>query len=268
MTILERILTTKRNEVDLARRIRPQIRLEIEAVAQPPPRDFFGAVTESRPNGPNLIAEIKKKSPSAGLIVRDFEPAAIALQYAHGGAAAISVLTDQNFFGGDLSDLVAAKRAVDLPILRKDFVVDEYQVFEARAAGADAVLLIAEALTAGGIAALLPTVQALGMTALVEVHSADVLASVLALLGLPGRDRFLLGINNRDLSAQATDRGTMRHLGAMLPKGTPFVAESGLASRDHVIEAQLAGACAVLIGESILKSGDISAKIAELFGRQ
>ena len=268
MTILDRIVATKRNEVDLARRLRPQANLALTAVAMPAARDFFAAVTEAARGGPNLIAEIKKASPSAGVIVRDFDPVALANVYAQSGVSAISVLTDKHFFQGDLGFIDSIKNAIGLPVLRKDFIVDAYQLYESRAAQADAVLLIAEVLSISGLADLLPIALDLGLTPLVEVHSAEVLVKTLKRFGPPHRDSYILGINNRDLYTQRVDVSTMVRLGSMLPPGAPFVAESGLVSRDDVLRAKAAGACAVLIGESILRSRDIGAKIAQLTGNE
>ncbi len=266
MTILDRILETKRKEVAEAKRRRPlaDLRAEIERIA--PPRDFYAAVTTKSPSGMRLIAEIKKASPSAGVIVSDFDPVAIARTYAAHGASALSVLTDQTYFQGRLEYIDEVKRAVPLPVLRKDFIIDEYQLYESRAAGADAVLLIVAALSGAQIAELLPIVHSLRMSVLVEVHADDELKTVLDIVGPPGPDTYLLGINNRDLHAQKTDLATTTRLAAMLPEGTPFVSESGIATREDVLRVQQAGACAILVGESLLKAGDIGGHVDLLLG--
>jgi indole-3-glycerol phosphate synthase len=185
MTILDRILATKRREVEAARRTVPLAQVREAAVKQPQPRDFFGAVTAKTSTGVNLIAEIKKQSPSAGLLVPRFDVAEIARTYHRNGAAAISVLTDETYFGGELGHIAEAKSAVPLPVLRKDFLVDEYQVYESRAAGADAILLIAEALEVERIAESVGLAVGLGMAPMVEVHSVEQLGLVIARLGLP-----------------------------------------------------------------------------------
>ena len=266
MTILERIVETKRKEVDAAKRRRPVARLRAQIERSPQPRDFHAAVSAPSPHGVQLIAEIKKTSPSAGLIVPDFDPVRIARTYAEHGAAALSVLTDETYFQGRLEFIAEVKEAVRLPVLRKDFMVDEYQIYEARAAGADAVLLIAEAMDVGRLGELTQLARRLGMAALVEVHTEDNLTAVLERMGPPSARGYLLGINNRDLAAQRTDLTTMKRLAGALPSGTPFVAESGIATRDDVLEAQRAGACAVLVGEALLRADDIGSKIAALLG--
>ncbi len=265
-TILDRIVETKRKEVEIARQRCPTAELRTAIRRTANPRNFLAAATAKAPDGINLIAEIKKRSPSAGLIVPDFDLVRIARTYQAHGAAALSVLTDETYFGGRLDFIGIVKRVVDLPVLRKDFIVDEYQIHESRAADADAVLLIAEVLGAERIAELLPLVDNLDMTALVEVHSEENLEAILDALGAPG-DTYLLGINNRDLSAQRTDVGTTAKLAGVLPHGAAFVAESGIATRADVLTVQRAGACAILVGESLLKADDLGAKIDELLGK-
>ncbi len=267
MTILDRIVASKRKELAAAKERRPLASLRAMIERADPPREFYGAASAPSSYGVQLIAEVKKASPSAGLIVADFDPARIARAYGDHGAAAISVLTDEEYFQGRLEFIQVVKEAVPLPVLRKDFLIDEYQVFESRAAGADAVLLIAEVLGAAGIAQLTRVARHLGMTALVEVHTEEHLSALLDALGSPGPDRYLLGINNRDLTAQRTELATMARLAAHLPAGTPFVAESGLATRGDVLEAQRAGACAILVGESLLRADDIGSQIDTLLGR-
>ena len=267
MTILEKIVETKRQEVNAAKKRRPLAELMADLNRVAPPRDFFGAVTARSPHGIALIAEIKKASPSAGVIVGDFDPVQIAKSYCDHGAAALSVLTDETYFQGRLAFIEQVKQAVPLPALRKDFIIDEYQVYESRAADADAVLLITEVLGADGVAGLFPVARELGMTTLVETHSEESLESVLDRLGPPGRGSYILGINNRDLAIQQTDVSTTSRLARLLPQGCPFVAESGIATHDDVLTVRGAGACAILVGESLLRAGDIGAQIGTLFGK-
>ncbi len=266
MTILDQIVETKRAEVAEALRARPLAEVQAGAAAAPPSRNFHAAITNTSRDGVNLIAEVKRASPSAGLIVKDFDPVAIARTYEECGAAAISVLTDETYFQGQLQHIAQIKAEVSVPILRKDFLLEEYQVVESREAGADAVLLIAEVLGAKRIADLLAVARDLDLSILVEVHSADQLNDVINHVGLPNEQGYILGINNRDLHAQRTDIAITKQLAASLPDGTAFVSESGLHTRDDVLTVQRAGACAVLIGEALLKSGDIGDKIAELMG--
>jgi indole-3-glycerol phosphate synthase len=263
-TILEKIVETKRAEVAEARRRLPLdvVRSSIDAVH--PPRDFLTAITHGqRPI--RLIAEIKKRSPSAGLIRDDFDPVVLARIYENAGTAALSVLTDATYFSGDLSFIAAVKQAVHLPVLRKDFLIDDYQIYESRAAGADAILLIAEILMPKQLETYSDVADRLGMAALVEVHDEAQLRRCLPLIAK--RRRIILGINNRDLRLQCIDLDTTRRLARELPPGTPFVAESGIASRADVETMQAAGASALLVGETLMRAEDIPAKIRELFGQ-
>ncbi|MFH1419650.1 MAG: indole-3-glycerol phosphate synthase TrpC [Planctomycetota bacterium] len=262
-TILASIVETKRVEVAAARRDRPVEEVEAAARAAPAPRDFYAAVTA--PTGPiGLIAEIKKASPSAGLIRRDFDPVVIARIYERSGAAALSVLTDETYFSGRLAYVQTVKDVVSLPILRKDFIVDSYQVFESRAAGADAILLITEVLSVETIASFISIAGELGMAALLEVHDAEQLENVRGLIS--AHRRVILGINNRDLHRQRTDLRTTEDLAPRLSSGTPFVAESGIKTRSDVLRLQRAGATALLIGETFMRAADIGAKVRELMG--
>ena len=267
MTILDRIVQTKREEVTLARKCRPLAELQANLARLDPPRDFHGAVTAPSPHGIQLIAEIKKASPSAGLIVADFDPVAIARAYHRHGAAALSVLTDETYFQGRLDFIDVVKRAVPLPVLRKDFIIDEYQLYEARVAGADAVLLIAEVLGADRVAELAAITRRLEMTALVEVHSAENLQAVLDTVGPPNPNAYILGINNRDLTLQRTDLNTTIRLAGLLPHAAPFVAESGIGTREDVRKIQRAGARAMLVGESLLRAASIETQINILMGK-
>ncbi len=276
MTILERILETKRAEVAQARKRRPFAEFRAQIARQPPPRDFYAAVTTPSPWGINLIAEIKKASPSAGVIVEDFDPVRIAKTYAAHGACALSVLTDETYFQGRLSYIEDVRRAVELPVLRKDFIIDEYQVYESRAAGADAILLIAAAVPDSmQRSRLIRTANDFGMAVLIEVHTEEELNHVHC-YGIGVAPPNLLGINNRDLHAQRTDLAVTERLAAMFdaphlppqlqPKRVPFVSESGIVTREDVLRVQRAGATAILVGESLLKSPDPGAKIDELLG--
>lgn len=266
MTVLERIVKAKRAEVAGAKARHPVVELRREIAALQPPRDFYAAVTEPARHGIRLIAEVKKASPSAGVIVPDFDPVSIARTYARFGAAALSVLTDEAYFQGRLEHIARIKSTVELPVLRKDFLFDEYQVYESRAVGADAVLLIAEVLEPDELTHLHDVTRKLAMSALIEVHSETNLARVLDRFGAPGPDNYLLGINNRDLHAQRTDVHTTVRLASRLPPATPFISESGLAARGDVDTVRDAGACAILVGESLLKADDIGAKMRELLG--
>lgn len=262
-TILDQIVRTKRREVEAAARAVPLEELKRRGAALPAPRDFYAAVTR-RP-GINLIAEIKKASPSAGLIRADFDPARIAGIYRDCGAAALSVLTDRTYFSGDLAHVAAVRAACALPVLRKDFIIDGYQVHESRAAEADAILLIADVLDPAEIAALARLSFELGMATLIEVHGEGRLADVTALVS--DERHILLGINNRDLHTQRTDLRTTLNLARRVPPGTPYVAESGLRTRDDVQAMGDAGACAVLIGETFMRAADIAAEVRSIMGR-
>ncbi len=266
-TILDQIVETKRKEIELAKQQRPLDELTRLIETLDCPRNFFGAVRSGGGDDVRLVAEIKKASPSAGLIVPDFDAVAIALTYAAHGAAALSVVTDETYFQGNLGLIRQVRAAVDLPVLRKDFLVEAYQVYEARAAQADAVLLIAEVVPPDNLSELASLATNLGMSVLVEVHSEDRLADVLSVLGSPDDSGYLVGINNRDLSAQRTDLTTMSRVARLLPTTTRFVAESGLAARADVLTAAASGACAVLVGESLLRSENLGAKVDELMGR-
>lgn len=268
MTILERILETKRQEVMAASKKRPLGELLDQIKQVGSPRDFHAAVTVASPHGVQLIAETKSVSPSAGLLVHDYDPARIARRYVEHGAAAVSVLTDHTYFGGHLGHIEQVKAVVSVPVLRKDFIIDTYQVYESRAAGADAVLLIAEVLPTELTLEFASIAMKLDLAVLVEVHTEENLSALLESPGLPWRERCLLGINNRDLRTQQTDLGQTSRIAQRLPDGLPFVAESGMASRDDVLQAHRAGACAILVGESLLRASDVGAKIDALLGKK
>lgn len=264
--VLDEILRHKRQEVEAARVARPAAELRAQPACRIPPRNFYGAVALPQAKRPNLIAEVKQSSPSAGLIRADFDPVAIAEAYAAGGAQALSVLTDERYFGGRLEFIAQIKAAVGLPILRKDFIVDPYQIDESRAAGADAILLIADALPVATLIELLTLARAADLWVLLEVHTRTHLLEVLNHLSAAARDGVLLGINNRDLQAQCIDLETTERLAALAPSDMPIVAESGIRTRQDVERMYAAGARALLIGETLMRSGNPGQMIRTLFG--
>ena len=256
-TILDRILARKAGEVAA---LRPQAAELRRAAGQAaPPRDFLAALTQGGQVA--LIAEIKKASPSKGVLIEQFDPAALAATYAANGAAALSVLTDADFFQGALRHLESAREACPLPALRKDFTIDALQVDEGRASGADAMLLIAAALDNAQLADLHAHITGLGMTALVEVHDEAELERALKLQAA------LIGVNNRDLRTFAEDLGLSERLAAQMPAGQRWVAESAVRQPEDVARLGAGGACAVLVGEGLLKAADIGAQV-RLFSRQ
>jgi indole-3-glycerol phosphate synthase len=264
--ILDQILETKRAEVEVARRERPLKDVQAAANGAEPPRDFYAAIAAKPSRSVHLITEIKRRSPSAGLIRPDFDPARIARSYLAAGASALSVLTDVTYFDGRLEYIAAAKAAVPLPVLRKDFIVDAYQIYEARAAGADAVLLIGEALEPPRLRELRDLAASLGMTTLVEVHDEATLRALLPVVESGGRTRTLLGINNRNLKIQQIDLGTTVALARLAPPGTLIVSESGVKTHQDVLRMVQAGARALLVGETLMRSPDIAAAVSELLG--
>jgi indole-3-glycerol phosphate synthase len=256
MSVLSQILADKRNEVHCSRKRLPAVELERRIADMPPVRDFIGALNAGP--APALIAEVKKASPSKGIIRMDFDPVEIAQTYAANGAACLSVLTDEPYFQGHLSYLSAIRQAVDIPLLRKDFLLDDYQLLEARAAGADAVLLIAAALTATELEWMLEATHTLGMSAIVEVHNQEELDEVLV------TDARLIGINNRDLHTFRTTLQTTLDLMVKIPPDRFIISESGINRREDVEKLRDAGVHAVLVGESLMREQDIAAKMREL----
>ena len=252
MSILERILAVKRAEIDAAQ----DSRIEIKARAAPPPRDFVAALRAKRPA---VIAEIKRASPSKGLLRSDFDPAAIAKSYEKGGAACMSVLTDKEFFQGAAEHLSAARAACSLPVLRKDFLIDPYQLFESRALGADCVLLIAACLADAEMRELETLAHGLGMAVLVEVHDAAELARALK-LKTP-----LIGINNRNLRNFETRLETTLDLLPQIPSDRLVITESGILSASDVARMRSAGVHAFLVGEAFMRARDPGAALLELF---
>jgi len=257
-TILDQIVATKRAEIDRAKRLVPEAALHRLADA-PAPRDFAAALAAGPPI--RLIAEVKKASPSAGLIRVDFDPVAIARTYEAHGAACLSVLTDEPYFQGSLDDLRRVRAAVALPVLRKDFVIDPYQVVEARAAGADAVLLIAECLDDAALHSLHNLVIELGMTPLVELYEPANLPRTLH-VGVK-----LIGINNRDLRTFKVDIEHTIHLRQEIPSDRLVVAESGIRTHADVVRLQDAAVNAMLVGESLMRESDIGATVDRLLDR-
>ena len=257
--VLERIVAAKRREIDAARARAPEAELERRLGGAPPARDFRAALMA--PGGPHVIAEVKKASPSAGVIRADFDPVAIATTYARHGAACVSVLTDEPFFQGRLAYLEQIRAAVAVPLLRKDFILERYQLIEARLAGADAVLLIAEILDGLALPRLLRETEELGMQALVELYDADNLPRVL------DSGARLVGVNNRDLRTFVTRLEHTLELAARVPADGCLVSESGIRTRADVLRLQAAGVRAVLVGETLMRSDDIGAKLDELLAR-
>jgi indole-3-glycerol phosphate synthase len=250
--ILKKILARKREEVTRARRERPAKRLREALPSAPATRGFARALHErARLAQAAVIAEIKKASPSKGLIRADFDPAFLAQDYAHGGAACLSVLTDRDFFQGAPEFLQAARDACDLPVLRKDFMIDPYQVAESRVLGADCILLIVAALDPALMQALAEEALALDMDVLVEVHDADELARALRLEG--DDQRLLLGINNRNLRTFETTLDTTLRLMEQVPPGRLVVSESGIFAPSDIARLQAAGVNAFLVGESLMR---------------
>lgn len=263
--ILERIVWKKGEEIDQARRQTPLEELQTQALQQPPCRGFRAALAES-PEAPAVIAEVKKASPSKGVIREDFDPAAIASAYAAGGASCLSVLTDQAFFQGGFHVLATVREAVTLPLLCKDFVISAYQIYQARLAGADAVLLIAAILSNQDLAYLLRIAVNLGLDCLVEVHNGEEMERVLGVAGIN-----LVGINNRDLTTFATDLSTtdmllQRHGQQLAQRQALVVSESGLFNRSHLDRVVAAGAHAVLVGEALMRQQDVAAALLALRG--
>jgi indole-3-glycerol phosphate synthase len=230
------------------------------------PRNFFAAMTRQPAGLVNVIAEVKKASPSAGVIRADFDPVATAKAYSAAGADALSVLTDQEYFHGSLDYLHSIRREVSLPILRKDFIIDPYQVWESRSAGADAILLIAEILGDSEMMDMLILAAELRLTALIEVHEIDSLFRVRNMLGFPMRSYSLLGINNRDLTTFKVDLVNSIRLAEFIDDKAVLVAESGIRDRSDIQRLNAAGIRSVLIGETLMRSDDIGGTMANLKG--
>jgi indole-3-glycerol phosphate synthase len=257
-TVLDRIVEEKRKEIALAKLAAPESELARCVAGMPATRDFTSAL---RTSSVAIIAEVKKASPSAGVIRSDFDPVSIARTYADHGASAISVLTDAEFFQGSLSCLTAVRAAVACPVLRKDFILERYQLLEARAAGADAALLIAECLPGDQLAMLQREATELGLHTLVELHDAEQLPRVLE-SGAP-----VIGINNRDLRTFVTRLEHTLELLPKIPADRVVVSESGIKTHADMLKLGAAGAKAVLVGESLMRAEDIGAALDELRGQ-
>ncbi|MFQ6058016.1 MAG: indole-3-glycerol phosphate synthase TrpC [Anaerolineae bacterium] len=255
--ILQRIVEHKREELTERKAAVPEPELRRHAVSAPPPADFAAALTAP---GVSLIAEIKRASPSAGPLRADFDPLALARTYVQNGARALSVLTDERFFGGTLAHLTAVKAVSSSPALCKDFFLDPYQLYEARAAGADAVLLIVAILDDVQLADLLTLTRELSMAALVEVHDEGELDRALAV------GPRIVGVNNRDLRDFSVRLETTLRLRPRIPDGTIVVAESGIHTRADVQRLAEAGVDAVLVGTALMRAADVGAKVRELVG--
>lgn len=254
--ILDDIAAKRREQLDRDKARAPFEQVKAAALCMTPARDFKAALKKS--GSLAVIAEVKKASPSKGLICADFRPADIARRYEAAGADAVSVLTEEHFFKGSAEYLKAVKKAVSLPVLRKDFIIDEYQIYEARAMGADAILLIAAMLDENTLKAFYQTARNLGLYCLAEAHNEEELNRVL------GAGCDIVGVNNRDLKTFHVDLNTTARLAAQLPAGTLLVAESGVKTRADTQFLQKAGASAVLIGETLMRSGDVASALAGL----
>jgi indole-3-glycerol phosphate synthase len=258
--ILNKILDTKRAEVAQAKQQKSMSDLHAEIAAQSPARDFVGSIRAKIAQGlPAVIAEIKKASPSKGVIRADFHPAQIAQSYQQGGAACLSVLTDQEYFQGSPDYLKQARAACALPVLRKDFMIDEYQVAEARAMGADCILLIAAALPLAQMQALEAAAQALGLAVLVEVHNAEELEMALQ-LNTP-----LLGINNRNLRTFEVSLQTTLDLLPRIPQSRIVVTESGIFTAQDVALMRQHAVHTFLVGEAFMRQAEPGAELAKVF---
>jgi indole-3-glycerol phosphate synthase len=251
--ILERICADKREHIAARKRERPLAAVESAANALPPPRHFAAHLADAAGRGYGLIAEIKRASPSRGVIRADFDPVTIAKAYRSGGATCLSVLTDRPYFQGDDTFLTVARNAVDLPVLRKDFILDRYQVAEARALGADCVLLIMAALGDGQAAELADEAHEYGMDVLVEVHDAIELDRALAL------NTSLVGINNRNLKTLDVDLATTEALAPRVPADRLVVSESGLSTAAQLARMAACGVRCFLVGEALMGQPDIEA---------
>ena len=256
--ILDDIVANKHKEIVASKRWITLAELKCRAKSQSPPLDFALALSGG---GLKLIAEVKQASPSKGIIRKDFDAVQIAHIYAENGASSISVLTDRKYFRGKLEYLGAIRQAVNIPILRKDFILDPYQVFESRAYGADAILLIVTILTPDKLNELLKLSHSLGMACLVEVHNEDELNIAIQ------TDARIIGINNRDLATMTTDITTTERLRSRIPANRLIVSESGIKDRRDIERLERLGINAALVGETLMASPDIAGKMKELLGQ-
>jgi indole-3-glycerol phosphate synthase len=270
VAVLNEIVARKRVEVHKAKQLTPLATLKERVAALGKPRNFFAALVDKHDRAhTRVIAEVKRMSPSAGLIRDDFDPVAIAKEYEQAGAAAISCLTEEHHFGGHLGYIQQIRQAIRLPVLRKDFIVDEYQIWESRAAHADAVLLIAEILPEAELLDLMILAQQLGMTTLVEGHDVEDLLKVKRHLGFPHAGYSLLGINNRNLATMQTDISHTFRMLDMLEIGDrahAVVSESGIRSADDLAKLRQHGVNIVLVGEHLMRQDDPGAALREMLG--
>lgn len=257
--MLDKIIAQKREEIGKKASEVPLSLLKQRISEQRPPLDFSAFI---KGENVKLIAEVKRASPSRGLLATNLDPVELAQIYAAGGAAAISVLTESRYFLGDIKHLAAIRKATELPLLRKDFIFEPYQIYESRAYGADALLLIAAILTAEQLKDLLSLSRSLGLKCLVEVHSqADLEKAVLS-------QAEIIGVNNRDLSSFKVDLDITRRLRPLIPPDKIVVSESGIRTRQDVERLEQAGIDAVLVGEALVTANDIRGKIEELLGKR
>ncbi len=255
MNLLKRIVSYKREEVKKRKSIVSVGTLKSGNF--PKVRDFKSVLEKE---GISIIAEIKRMSPSAGIIREDFDPTQMARTYEENGASAISVLTDRKFFGGSIDYVIAVKNEVNLPVLRKEFIIDEYQIYESRYIGADAVLLIARILTSAELGRFISIAKELGLACLVEVHTRNELEEVLSTI------TEIIGINNRNLDTLQIDIKTSLELKKMTPEGYITVSESGIKTREDVLKLQEAGFDAILVGETLMRTKNLGNKLKELLG--
>jgi indole-3-glycerol phosphate synthase len=260
MNILEKIMATKREELAAAKAARPLAELRAQLSDAPPVRDFFAAL--AAPGPIKLIAEVKKASPSKGVIRADFDAVAIAHAYEQAGATCLSVLTDEPYFQGSLKYLSAIRAVTQIPLLRKDFILDEYQLVEARLAGADAVLLIAECLDDCGLRSLHNAALELGLTPLVELYDPVNLPRVLE------AGATLIGVNNRDLRTFQVDLNHTIAMRRSIPESCLLVGESGIETRADAERLEAAGVDAMLVGESLMREANIEAAVRRLLGTE
>ena len=253
--MLDKIVAQKREEVKQRKQSLPLSRLKELIARREATLDLALALEDTHTR---LIAEVKRASPSRGVLCPNFDPVELAQKYAHGGAAAISVLTETNYFQGSLDHLAAIRQEIDLPLLRKDFIFDPYQVYESRAYGADALLLIVAALSQEQLEELLSLSHSLGLSCLVEVHNEDEVERAL------GSQAQIIGINNRDLTTFNIDINTTHRLLPLIPPGKIVVSESGIRNRSDVAKLKGWGVNAVLVGEALVTAGDVVTKVREL----
>ena len=256
--ILETIIGHKLKELEFDKNSVPLSTLHSKLNSLPPTKDFKDAISKTEEM--NLIAEVKKKSPSKGIIRAEFDPIRIAETYAEFGAAAISILTDVRFFDGKLAYLTSIREVVDVPLLRKDFTIDPYHIYEARVGGADAILLIVAALTSSQLQEFIDIASSLSMASVVEVHTEEELEIALDV----GAE--IIGINNRNLKTFQTDLDTTFRLFELIPEDTVVISESGILSREDVRKLEQVGLNAILVGESLMRSPEIGEQIIKLMG--